>query len=155
MLYRLAEKHEIWLDYADLQKHQPGLLGLYVMDEQDGPIILLDSRLEDRPRLHVCVLAEEIAHHLEGVRTSLNTVYTVWLRRPYHNDVIKMWQDEERALRRACNLVLPDWEWWEGIRQGVRTYHEMAEFAQVTEWFARKKHYFMQLEGPIRERRGA
>lgn len=141
-LYKLINELHITLEYEDLKRYSPGLWGLYVLDPTIGHLIVLDRLLLSRPRLHRCVLAEEIGHALHPPRPGHLRFY----RRPWRvvdNQAVIVAQDEAKALRWATDFLMPDVEFWRAVSKGYNTVPELADYFYVEEWFVRAKLKFL------------
>jgi len=125
-LFQIAEAEGIYVAYRPLCPTK-GLLGLYVRDSR-GAAIILDSGLPAKPRLERCVLAEELGHHFTVPITS------VFVALPSATVRTAFRRDEVRALRWACNYLMPVDKLSEAVAQGVRTVEDLADYFDVTPW---------------------
>lgn len=141
MLLELVEKEGIWLDYVDLSNLRQNIFGLYRIDHDGDPHITLDKSLEHNDRLHRSILAEELGHHFTVPQTSFLVPYTSYsLQR-------RLSKDEAKALRWACNTLLPYPRFVEAVQNGLRCPHELADYFNVTPWLVWRRFEFMQREG--------
>ncbi|MBX5464303.1 MAG: ImmA/IrrE family metallo-endopeptidase [Clostridia bacterium] len=136
-LWGLVEQEELWVAYRDLRRMSWSrlVLGLYVRAGHRG-MILLDRSLVDKPRLLRSVLAEEIGHHLTVGEQDAMTAYMSYSRR------VALSRDEARAIRWACDALLPE----PGVRTSLRrgaTISDLAEEFEVTEWLVHRRLEFM------------
>lgn len=135
-LLRICEDHGIDIEYVRLVPDR-GLLGWYCADWDTGqPLILLDDSLPNNPRLHRLVLAEEVGHHMVGVRRL--------------GDSAVRWQNEHRAMRWAVDYLIPTPRLAEAAERGLHLSHELAEWFDVPEWIVWRK--FHALKQDLRER---
>lgn len=138
-LYRIITKRCIELEYDDLKSIGKGLLGLYVLDPAIGHLIVLDSHLLQQPRLHRCVLAEEIGHSFYPPRAGVIRFHC-----KHGNEAVIVAQDERKALRWATDFLMPDDEFCRAVSQGYVTMHELADYFYVEEWFVQAKIDFLK-----------
>lgn len=101
-------------------------------------MIFLDKSLPKYPRLHKCVLAEELGHYYTAPRTSIIQVHTS----AYIN--IIMDQDERKALKWATNFLISDKSLFQAYKMGLHTCYDLAEYFDVTEWFLFRKLSFIR-----------
>jgi len=113
--------------------------GLYIYDRRTGPLIILDNQLKTSPRLHKCVLAEEIGHFYTVPRISILKAYTST------NQRIIQCQDELKALKWATDFLIPDTELIKALKAGSQTRYELAEWFDVTEDFICQKLAILSL----------
>lgn len=102
-------------------------------------IIELDESLINRPKLLKCILAEEIGHILFSPRAghiayhSREYVNYNSYDRSNINAIVA--QDERLALDWATSVLVPDFEFWRIIDEGINTLWALAEYFDVEEWF--------------------
>jgi Zn-dependent peptidase ImmA (M78 family) len=132
-LWRLVEAEGITVKYEALSHVPEKIYGLYLWSKALGPLIILDSSLLHRRRLHKCVLAEEVGHHFTTARSNLLVAHT-----SYRLEV-EMGRDERRALQWATEFLVPNEDLFRAIRKGYRSISELAEYFDVTEWFLHRK----------------
>lgn len=134
-LLRICEEKGIDIEYTRLVPER-GFLGWYCTDWDTGqPLILLDESLLSNHMLHRCVLAEEVGHHMAGVRLWGKNVRS---------------QNEYRAMRWAVDYLIPTHELAEAAKRGLYFSHELAEWFAVPEWIVLRK--FQVLKQDLRER---
>lgn len=139
-LFHLVEREGIYLRYVDLSG-APGrtVYGLYYRDPiRDLPMILLDHRVETSRPLHRSVLAEELGHHFTAPRTSVAVPFTSYTLE------VELSRDERRALRWACDYLMPVDRFTEAVLSGLRTPWELAEHFEVTEWLVWRRLDFLR-----------
>lgn len=136
-LWQIIHKENIWVEYCRLGGPEK-VRGLYLW--YDGPLILLDEGLLNQPRLHKCVLAEEIRHfYTASPSSNLLVVHTSYSRE------VAVSRDERRALKWATDFLMPDREFFLALKRGYRTCHDLAEYFDVTEWFVHRKWEFFNV----------
>lgn len=138
-LLRLVEQEGIHLCYTDLSD-APGrrVYGLYYREPRRNlPVIILDHRLEHNLPLHRSVLAEELGHHFTAPSTSVAVAYTSY------SVALALSRDERRALRWACDYLLPVAEVAAAVERGIATPWDLAEHFLVTEWLIWRRLEFM------------
>jgi len=140
-LWQLAKDRDVFVDFAPLTQRHPKLWGLYIAA---GPAILLDETLRYRLREQKCVLAEEVFHALTYPRTDVREVYRSYRRYGECNETIVMGQDERKALRKACDFLIPDAELCKAMEKGYWSCYEIAEYFDVTEWVVYRKLGFLK-----------
>lgn len=134
-LLRIAESEGIYVDYFPLQPTK-GVLGLYVRDER-GPAIILDTSLPANPRLERCVMAEELGHHFTVPTTSVFAAFPSATLRTSHL------RDEARALRWACDQLMPVDQFLQALREGVTSVEDLADYFFVTPWMVHQRLRFL------------
>lgn len=143
-LYKIIAQRSIELEYEDLHSVGRGLLGLYVLDSNIGHLIVLDRSLLSLPRLHRCVLAEEIGHSFYPPRTGIVRFHQ---ERFSGNETIVIAQDERKAFRWATDFLVPDSEVWRAVREGCESVAALADHFFVEEWFVAAKLQFLTEKG--------
>lgn len=145
-IYEIAESEKIYIAYDDLQRIGD-IQGFYTVHPRAGPIIVLDIGLLSQPKLHRCVAAHELGHHFYPPRNPSNVVFFHCYN--YFQDSQKeiiVSQDENKALRWATELLMPSSKVWDAIKYGYDTIPFLADYFNVTEWFARAKIGFLRRE---------
>lgn len=138
-LYQIIERDKIILMYEDIKYTREKLLGLYFYHDETGPVITLDNTLKYNHRLRRCVLAEEVGHHIVGVKSNI-----IYANSCYEHEIIRN-QDENRALHWATAHFIPDLELYQATaRYGLRDCYEIAEFFDVTLAFMMAKLTYMK-----------
>lgn len=138
-LWDIIKQEKIRVIYEEGLSHTPEKVhGIYMYDHEYGSIIILDKILHSFPRLHRCVLAEEIGHYFTTIDTNLLIAYT-----SYANQ-IKLTRAERKAMQFATNLLIPNQELTDALDKGYRNYYELAEYFDVTEDFIRHKLDFLK-----------
>ena len=139
-LFQIAEAEGIYVAYRPLCPTK-GLLGLYVRDSR-GAAIILDSGLPANPRLERCILAEELGHHFTVPVSSVFVALPSSTRRTAHL------RDEARAVRWACDYLMPAREFLDATRRGISSIEDLADHFYVTKWMVHARLRFLGL--PIR-----
>lgn len=139
---RMVEREGILVLYRQLDPAS-GLLGLYIREEC-GAAIVLDTSLTSNPRLERCVLAEELGHHYTAPITSVFTAYASATFRTSHS------RDEARALRWACDYLMPVDKFLRALREGVTSVEDLADLFDVTPWMVHQRFRFL----PTNDRSG-
>lgn len=143
LLLEIIRQENIALFYRDLSACG-AISGLYI-HTRVGPIIILDKHLPGRPRLHRCVLAHELGHHFFPPRSGMIAFHRTNQFSDSQSE-ITVHQDEGKALRWATELLMPSSEVWAAIKNGYDTVPLLADYFNVTEWFARAKIGYIRLE---------
>jgi len=124
---RIAEEEGIFVSYQDLAIPGYPLFGSYQYDpERNLPIILLDNSLKHNHILYRCVMAEELGHYFTIPQGNFLLPYTSYSR------AIILGRDERRAIKWACNFLLPVIAFKKAISSGLTTIEELAEYFSVT-----------------------
>lgn len=137
-LWDVVEAERIVVEYEDgLADGDEHLLGAYWWDPVvERHVIVLDKDLLWRPALQATVLGEEVGHAMVGVRRGS------WVTRPA--DRVVVYQDELRAIRWACEVLVPVHEFIEAARRGLERPSEFAEEFLVTEWLIHRRWGFLR-----------
>ncbi|MBC8632086.1 hypothetical protein H8697_10295 [[Eubacterium] tenue] len=119
-LYELCEENGIVLETATLM---PSLLGLYTKMEGYPPIITLNKIILDDKKKTLEVLSEELGHHFttDGNFIGVLTHYT---------DRVNLDTMELKALKWACNFLIPDSELVEKLKYETNLY-DLADSLEV------------------------
>lgn len=137
-LIPLVERENIFLSYKDLSYPTRNLLGLYYFDPvKQTPNIVLDLSLEHNLPLHRSVLAEELGHYFTAPQASILTPYTSY------NVKMILSRDEEKALRWACDFLVPVEKFVECIEKGVQEVEEIADYFAVTKFLILRRIHFL------------
>lgn len=131
----MAATEGIEVEYMPLLPGK-GLLGLYVRTEH-GAAIVLDSSLPANPRLERCVMAEEMGHHYTVPGTSAFVACTSATLRTAHR------RDEARAIRWACDYLIPVNDFLGALREGVTSVEDLADLFYVTPWMVQARFRFL------------
>ncbi|WP_052299146.1 ImmA/IrrE family metallo-endopeptidase [Thermaerobacter marianensis] len=131
----MAATEGILVEYVPLLPSK-GLLGLYLRTPH-GAAIVLDSSLPANPRLERCVMAEELGHHFTVPVTSTFVACTSATARTSYR------RDEARALRWACDHLMPLDQFLQAMREGVSTVEELADYFYVTPWMVHARFRFL------------
>jgi len=132
-LWEITSRENIKVRYEAVTINAEGIYGLYIFDNEIGPVIVLDEQLHSFNRLHKCVLAHEIGHFYTSPRTNILSVH------PSSNDRAIESQDERKAMQWATDFLIPDRELDHALAEGYRSCFELAEYFDVTEWFVYRK----------------
>lgn len=138
-LWDIVDREKIKVKYVNLTRTPEGIHGFYLYDYRLGPLIVLDKNIDQLPRLHKCVLAEEIGHFYTASRTNLLAVHT-----SANLQIIEA-QDERKAAQWATDFLIPDSEFIKALEDGCRSCFELAEYFDVTEWFMYRKLGFLKM----------
>jgi len=131
----MAATEGVHVEYMPLLPSK-GFLGLYVRTRH-GAAIVLDSSLPANPRLERCVMAEEMGHHYTVPGTSAFVACTsATLRTAYR-------RDEARALRWACDYLMPVHDFLRALREGVTAVEDLADLFYVTPWMVQVRFRFL------------
>jgi Zn-dependent peptidase ImmA (M78 family) len=138
----IINREHIFFDYDNL--NQVGdVQGLYTIHPKIGPIILLDKSLHSNLKTHRCVAAHELGHHFHPPRSGI----IVFHSNNYSSQQgITIHQDENKALRWSTELLMPSKEVWAAIKNGYDSVSALADYFNVTEWFARAKIGYIRRE---------
>ena len=119
-LYELCEENGIVLETATLM---PSLLGLYTKMEGYPPIITLNKIILGDKKKTLEVLSEELGHHFttDGNFVGVLTHYT---------DRVNLDTMELKALKWACNFLIPDSELVEKLKYETNLY-DLADSLEV------------------------
>lgn len=119
-LYELCEENGVVLETATLM---PSLLGLYTKMEGYPPIITLNKIILDDKKKTLEVLSEELGHHFttDGNFVGVLTHYT---------DRVNLDTMELKALKWACNFLIPDSELVEKLQYETNLY-DLADSLEV------------------------
>lgn len=139
-LLELVKQENVFLSYKNLHYPSRVLLGLYYFD----PIkctsnIIIESTLEHNLPLHRSVLAEELGHYYTAPQTSILTPYTSYTLK------IQLSRDEAKAIRWACDFLMPDEQFSQAIEKGLWDRDELAEYFVVTPWLVSQKLHFLSV----------
>jgi len=135
-LLAICDAQGISVSYQPLAPER-GLLGMYIRDGERAGIIL-DVSLRSQPRLERTVMAEEVGHHFTVGPGSIFVIH-----RSYHT-AIGLSRADELALRWGADYLVPTPALAEAIRQGLRTYEELADHFDTTVWMIRRKLVFLR-----------
>ena len=139
-LSKLAESEGIFFDYDPLLARRRRLLGLYYFDPVlECPCITLDESLKHDLPLCRSVMAEELGHHFTVPQTSVIVPYTSY---SIH---MALSRDEARALKWACDFLIPIKEFEKALRAGAESVEELAEYFVVTTWLIRRRVDFYKI----------
>lgn len=143
-LWAIIEAEGIDVEYDTLWTPKRPLLGIY-LPHKEAPLIGLDVGLlkPENTRLHTCILAEEVGHHITVPRTNIVKVY-----KNYACNVrfITLAQDERKAYYWATSYLMPIVEVCRALRDGCQTAADLADYFEVTEWFVYRKLGFLKAE---------
>ncbi|MDR2006707.1 MAG: hypothetical protein LBP78_05630 [Acidaminococcales bacterium] len=124
-LLNLAEREQIAITYDNIAKRFK-TLGLYDSDGVSRQIIL-HAELKSYPRLHKCILSEELGHHFTSVGASF---YKAANCRFWKLNHIKT---ELRALKWSCFYLIPDGSLRHAIHtERLRAIEEFEDYFEVT-----------------------
>ncbi|MDR3349773.1 MAG: hypothetical protein LBO03_09320 [Acidaminococcales bacterium] len=124
-LLNLAEREQIIIAYDNIAKRFK-TLGLYDSDGVNRQIIL-HTELKNYPRLHKCILSEELGHHFTSVGTSF---YKAANCRFWKLNHIKT---ELRALKWSCFYLMPDSNLLHAVHaERLCTVEELEDYFEVT-----------------------
>jgi hypothetical protein len=124
-LLALAEQENIIINYDNIAKRFK-TFGLYDNDGAHKQIIL-HTGLKDYPRLHKCILSEELGHHFTSVGISF---YKAANCRFWKLNHIKT---ELRALKWSCFHLIPDDRLHCAIdTEHLRAVEEFEDYFEVT-----------------------
>ena len=124
-LLNLAERENIAITYDDIATRFK-TLGLYDNDGVNRQIIL-HAELKTYPRLHKCILSEELGHHFTSVGASF---YKAANCRFWKLNHIKT---ELRALKWSCFHLIPDDCLLHAIyAERLRVIEEFEDYFEVT-----------------------
>jgi hypothetical protein len=124
-LFNLAEQENIAITYDNIAKRFK-TLGLYDNDGASRQIIL-HAGLKDCPRLHKCILSEELGHHFTSVGVSFYKAANCQFWKLNH---IKT---ELRALKWSSFHLIPDERLLHAIHaERLREIEEFEEYFEVT-----------------------
>lgn len=132
-----CDKEGVFVDYQPLpgERNQHGL---YFRTECGTPCIILDTNLQNQPRLARCVLAEEFGHHMTTVASNV-------FHDRYNFDVaIQISKTEDQAMRWATGELMPTLDVVRAITEGHHTPHDLAEHFYVTVGFVYRKMHFLR-----------
>lgn len=133
----MAESENIFFDFDNLMKHKR-VLGLYYFDPHlNLPCITLDKSLECNTPLCRSVFAEELGHHFTIPLGSLLVPYTSY------NNQLMLNKDESKALKWACDHLMPEDDFLHMVAGGMSTLYDLAEYYVVTEWLVRWRKMFL------------
>lgn len=136
-LLKMCESNGVWVSYQPLPKER-GQLGMFFRDMSGRPFILLDPSLLDNPRLHRCILAEEVGHFKT---TGSGTLFVMHFS---YNVALAMSKADAAALRWASEYLMPTLDFARAVKDGRRDVHELAEHFYVTEWMVHRKIQFLR-----------
>ncbi len=144
VLYDIIERDGILLRYGVLatpDEHHP-VLGIYYYDPLLArPVITLDRSLCGNVAEHDTALAHEIGHHETCARGGCTAINIGRIGYSIYN------QDEQKAIRWACDTLIPDRELAIAVQKGCHRFDELAEYFTVTEWLIRRKWSFLKERG--------
>lgn len=140
-LVALCDREGIVVLYVDSLTRSRNKLGYYFRDEDGQPVILLDSTLRDKPRLHRCILAEELGHYFCGahgriVRPAADTPLARQARA----------RDEHQGLRWAANYLIPTEELAVAAKTGLSLAPELADYFRVEEYMVWRKLHILRTD---------
>jgi Zn-dependent peptidase ImmA (M78 family) len=137
-LLQLVDQERIALSYFDLSLSPRRLYGLYFV-AREVPHIILHKDLEHNLALHRSILAEELGHHFTVPQSNVIVPYTSYSMK------LALSRDESRALRWACDFLMPDVDFRKAIHSGITNPHDFAEYFVVTPWLVyRKLRFFIR-----------
>lgn len=138
LLTDLADREDLPVLYRNLRQSSVNkLIGLYIWDPI-APCILLDESLKNNYRKHIETLAEEMGHHISGIRKNFMVTNT-------YQDRITVAKDESQAIRWATDYLIPDAELTYAVSElKLRSCWELAEYFEVTQPFMWKKLGFLR-----------
>ncbi|MBE3589964.1 MAG: hypothetical protein IMW98_08620 [Firmicutes bacterium] len=140
-LFKIVADEGIDLEYADLSGAPRKLLGVYY---PRPPLIVLDRSVERNVPLHRSVLAEELGHHFTVPRADVASAYTSYSAQ------VELSRDERRALRWACDMLLPVMEFadaaatLEADMPLGAVVEQLAEMFVVTPWLVWRRIHFLR-----------
>lgn len=144
-LYDIAMELDIEVIFRNLRQRHPDLLG---MADASNRTIHLDQTLNQSPRQHRCVLAEEIGHIIYPPRPGHIRYHS---RQYMDRDCIDrsnirtiVAQDERKALKWATNVLIPDVEFWRVISEGENNIYQLVDKFDVEPWFLLLKIGFIR-----------
>lgn len=136
-LWDIVERENIFIAYDKLANLSQKTLGFYYWDPAiEKACIVLDNHLDRSPRLFKCVLAEEIGHYFTAPRGDLLLPYF-----SYSNHLL-LSKDEYKALKWACNFLMPDDVFRKALCSGCQSIEELADSFDVTPWMVYHKLRF-------------
>jgi hypothetical protein len=126
-VYALATQENISIDYKYLPTPYLGLC----IAGHGWPLILLDKSLRNNRRLKKCIAAEELGHHFTSAG---NSVYYTATTPFWENCVGKT---ERKAIAWSAAHLMPDFDLFAAIANGIRKEHDVADEFDVTPELAR------------------
>lgn len=139
-MLEIIERENIFLDYDHLNIGRK-LFGLYWFDPaRKRPFILLDNSLRGNTPMHRSILAEELGHHFTIPQTNFLAPYTSYSRG------LRLGRDEIKALRWACDFLMPMNKFDEALQSGITQIHEIAAHFNVTPWLVYKRIYLLRAD---------
>lgn len=141
-LHKRIKENKIILDYSSLNGKANGLCAY-----ADGEyfIIIDPIIIEDEP-LHKVVIAEELGHYYTMIDDPTPRIGDSYHRR------CRIDKEEEKALRWASKVVIPDHELLDYIADHIDAkLEDLIEYFVVTEEFMLKKLYYMSIKQPYYE----
>ncbi|MEW8956030.1 ImmA/IrrE family metallo-endopeptidase [Clostridium sp.] len=131
-LFFIANKNNILIEYHYFPEN---ILGLYYKNDLLPPVIGLNKSLLYNPKLHNCVLGEELGHHFTS---SGNHLY-----KTTYQDKLIIGKDEYKAMAWACNYLISNDILRSLINKGYTEY-EICDYFKVTHEFLKYKFYFLR-----------
>lgn len=143
-LLGIALHEGIRIIYRNLLPNTEHFHGLYYLDPIVGHVVVLDKGLESKPRLHRCILAEEIGHYYTLSPEQALIPHTSFSYRR----AISMTRAERKALRWACDYLMPVDKFLRAVHSGIVAVEELAEMFNVTEWMVYRRYEFLGIHEP-------
>lgn len=140
-MFQISFNEGIFVSYQDLLTSAHKLLGCYFYDrDRQTPFILLDKSLKHNTPLHRSIMAEELGHYFTVPQGNFLTPYTSYSR------TLKLGRDEVRALRWACDFLMPIENFLSSLKNGINNVHALSETYTVTPWLVYRRMEFIELQ---------
>lgn len=137
-LLQVVDQEQIYLSTKDLSLCPRIIYGLYFYDPKDQQAhIVLDKQLKEGSPLYRSVLAEELGHHFTIPQTSFLVPYTSYAFK------VALSKDERRALKWACDFLIPIEKLDKALIDGLTNIDELAQHFNVTPWLMRRRFQFI------------
>ena len=125
-LLSIAEKENIEIIYENIPKKFRSL-GYYINDDQGNSIITLHKELKNYPRLHKCILSEELGHHFTSIGESFYKAINCQFWKLNH---IKT---ELKALKWSAFQLIPETQLDYAVEcEKLITIYDLEEYFSVT-----------------------
>lgn len=140
-LWALCDQEGIVVLYVDNLTRSKLKLGYYYRTEDGQPVILLDESLQDMPRRHRCVLAEELGHYFCG---ATGAIVRPGAYSPLSGGARA--KDEHRGLRWAANYLIPTDRLALAAQAGLSSVPELADYFEVEEYMVWRKFHILRTD---------
>lgn len=138
-LYDIADVENITINYFPLVDP---IFGVYFSSKETGPIIGINSKIQNDEDQLMIVLAEELGHHFTSVGDFVGPLYHIANR-------IHLSKIEEDALRWTCDTLVPTEELISCIKNSTDTLNDVSKRLHVSKKILHEKLRFLSLKNSV------